>query len=204
MKRSAELEEVLTELFKLKLCNNSKRRESSRIMCSVAFEHAESVKMLIAAGNFTSALGLLRLQYEAFTRAMWLFYSASDIAVSKLMIELTQNSSKRSERLPMLSEMLKKLVGKAPKVALDQLLEFKEYSWKPLSSYIHGGIHAVQRHSKGYPLPLLSQVIKASNGVSVMVGMLLVILANDRTQQGIIPNIQKDFLDCLPSLKLNN
>jgi len=52
-------------------------------MCSVAFEHAESVKVLIASGNFTSALGLVRLQYEALVRAMWLLYSASDIAVSR-------------------------------------------------------------------------------------------------------------------------
>lgn len=42
-------------------------------------------------------------------------------------------------KLPMLSEMLKKLEGKAPQIALDQLLELKQYSWKPLSSYVHGG-----------------------------------------------------------------
>jgi len=173
-------------------------------MCSVAFEHAESLKMLIASGNFTSALGLLRLQYEAFTRAMWLFYVASDIAVSKLMAELTQESSKRAERMPMLGEMLKKLDGKAPKVAYEQLIEFREYSWKPLSSYIHGGIHVIQRHSKGYPVHLLFQAIKASNGLSIMVGMLLVIIAGDPAQQGKIPIIQKEYVDCLPDVKMDN
>ena len=102
--------------------------------------------MLIASGNFTSAIGLLRLQYEAFTRSIWMFYGASDVAVSKLMTELTAESARKSQKLPMLGEMLKKLEGKAPQVVLDQLLEFSEYSWKPLSSYIHGGIHAVQRN----------------------------------------------------------
>jgi len=96
--------------------------------------------MLIASGNFTSAIGLLRLQYEAFVRAIWLYYAASDVAVTKLMTELTTKSARRSQKLPMLSEMLIKLDGKAPQVVLDQLLEFREYSWKPLSSYIHGGI----------------------------------------------------------------
>jgi len=91
--------------------------------------------------------------------------------------------------------------GKAPKVAYDQLLEFKEYSWKPLSSYVHGGIHVIQRHSKGYPVHLLIQTIKASNGLSIMVGMLLVINSGDLTQQGIIPTIQKQYLDCLPDVK---
>lgn len=46
-------------------------------MCSVSFEHAESAKILLASGNFTSALGLVRLQYEALVRALWLRYAAS-------------------------------------------------------------------------------------------------------------------------------
>ncbi len=63
-------------------------------MCSVAFEHAESTKILIASGNFTSATGLVRLQFEALVRAMWLLYAASDASVSKLMCELTHESEK--------------------------------------------------------------------------------------------------------------
>ncbi len=201
LKRSIELEKILLEFTKLEPRENPPRREASRVMCSVCFEHAESVKMLIASGNFTSAIGLLRLQYEALTRAMWLFYAASDLAVSKLTAELTEDNAQKSKKMPMLGEMLTELEGNAPKVVLDQLLEFREYSWKPLSSYIHGGIHVVQRHSKGYPIGLLTQAIRASNGVSVMAGMLLVILANDLLGIGSIPRIQKEFLDCLPELK---
>ena len=147
--RSAALEEKLTNFFDLKPYDNSDRIRSSRIMCSVAFEHAESVKILIATGNFTSATGLLRLHYEALVRAMWILYTASELSASKLMSELTHESAKKADKLPMLSEMLKNLDGKAPKKAMDKLIEFKEYSWKPLSSYVHGGIHAVIRHSRG-------------------------------------------------------
>ena len=170
-------------------------------MCSIAFEHAESAKMLIAARNYTSAIALVRLQYEALVRAMWLFYAASDQAVSKLMCELTSDSASKANNLPMLSEMLSKLEGKAPKVALDMLLEFKEYSWKPLSSFIHSGIHAINRHSNGYPIQILLQLLKNSNGISTMVGMLLIVLAGDYEQQGVIPAIQKEFFDCLPEYK---
>jgi hypothetical protein len=87
---------------------------------------------------------------------MWLLYAASELSTSKLMSELTHESAKKADKLPMLSEMLKNLDGKAPKEAMDSLFEFKEYSWKPLSSYVHGGIHAVNRHSKGYPMQRLS------------------------------------------------
>jgi len=174
---------------------------ASKVMCSIAFEHAESAKILISAGNLTSATGLVRLQYEALVRAMWLLYAASDTAVSKLTSDLTQETADRANRLPMLSEMLEKLQGKAPKEPVDMLLEFKQYSWKPLSSFIHGGIHAIHRHSKGYPLPLLEQMVRISNGVSVMVGMLLVILHGGGEQRGKMPRIQKEFADCLPDTK---
>ena len=102
----------------------------------------------------------------------------------------------------MLMEMLEKLEGKAPSEALGMLHEFKEYSWKPLSSFVHGGIHAISRHSKGYPKPLLIQLLKISNGVSAMAGMLLVVLSGDARQRGKIPAIQHAFSECLPEQKV--
>jgi len=201
LSRSAELENKLLEFLRLAPFDGSERIMASRVMCSIAFEHAESAKILISAGNLTSASGLVRLQYEALVRAIWLLYSASDTAVSKLTSELTRETADRANRLPMLSEMLEKLQGKAPREVVGMLLEFKEYSWKPLSSFIHGGIHAIHRHSKGYPLPLLEQMIRISNGVSVMVGMLLVILHGGDEPRGRIPKIQSQFADCLPDTK---
>lgn len=135
---------------------------------------------------------------------MWLLYAASDTSVSKLMAELTSESAHRANKLPLLSEMLTKLEGKAPAEAVSMLNEFKEYSWKPLSSFVHGGIHAITRHSKGYPAQLLEQLLKISNGVSVMTGMMLVILSGSPTQQGKITTIQAEFKDCLPDHKLES
>jgi len=134
---------------------------------------------------------------------MWLLYAASDNTVEKLAGKLTDDRAKRADKMPMLSEMLAKLAGKAPEQAMGMLREFKLYSWKPLSSFIHGGIHAIDRHSKGYPVALLEQALKASNGVSVMVGMLLVILSGDARQRGKIPRVQMEFADCLPTHKKN-
>lgn len=202
LSRSAELERNLLEFLVLPPFDDSQRIMVSRVMCSIAFEYAESAKMLISAGNLTSATGLVRLQYEALVRAMWLLYAATDTDVLKLTSELTQETANKANKLPMLSEMLEKLQGKSPQEPLDMLREFKEYSWKPLSSFIHGGLHAIHRHSKGYPLPLLEQMVRISNGVSLMVGMLLVILHGGGEQVGKIPRIQREFADCLPDTKL--
>jgi hypothetical protein len=185
----------------LPIYDDTPRIVGSRILCGVAMEHAESTKILISTGNFTSAIGLLRLQYEALVRAMWVLYVASEIAAKKVAQGLTVENAKKSEKIPMLSEMLTKLNGKAPSEAVQMLLEFKEYSWKPLSSYVHGGAHATHWHKNGYPVSLLEQVLKASNGVSTMVAMLLVILSGDIEQRGKLTKLQMQYSDCLPELK---
>ena len=201
---SLELENALMGFLSINDRDSDKRLKASKILCTIVFEHSESVKILISTGNLTSATGLVRLQYEALVRAMWLLYAASDVAVDKLMAELTNESAQRANKLPMLSEMLTKLEGKAPIEAMDALNEFKEYSWKALSSYVHGGIHAISRHSKGYPVEQLIQLLKISNGLLIMAGMLLIILSGDPKQKGKIPSIQMQFKDCLPDFKQNS
>lgn len=197
--KSAELEERLHEFWLTDDLNAPDKVRCAAILCRMVYEHAESIKLLLARGNFTSAIGLMRLQYESLVRAFWVLYAATDGFVTKLMAELTDEAARVANKMPMLAEMLNSLDGKAPKEATDMLLEFKEYSWKPLSSYIHGGIHAIDRNRRGYPQPLLLQLLKASNGISTMAAMLLVILSNNPTHKGKLPAIQVEFADCLPS-----
>ena len=201
---SAQYEKIMVNLLNYPPYKDSDRVRVSRIMCSVSFEHAESIKILLATHNFTSSLGLLRLQYEALVRSIWIYYAASDVIVKNLVSELTTDTARKaSNHLPMLNEMLHKMEGKAPKNALDPLLEFKEYSWKPLSSYVHGGIHAIDRHSKGYPLDLLIQTLKASNGVNGMAGYFLAILTGNPELAKNIHNTfhESKFKNCLPNHK---
>lgn len=172
------------------LYDSSDRIRVSKIMCSVSLEHAESFKILLASRNFTSAIGLLRLQFECLVRGMWVLYAASETALSKLTAELNEDSQKRANNLPMLSEMIIQLEKKAPKNAIDPILEFKEYSWKPLSSYVHGGLHAIDRHSKGYPVQILEQALKASNGVNGLVAVFGSILTG---QPHLTKEVYKSF-----------
>ena len=200
---SVELETDIVNLSEAFYPDNSKRVESGRILSHVSMEHGQSLKALIEIGNFTSALGLLRLQYEALVRAMWVTYAATDEWVDRISTELTADSAKQANDIPMLGKMLEQLKNKAPVEALGMLHEFKEYSWKPLSSFVHGGIHAINRHGNGYPVLLLEQAIRASNGVIIMTGMLLVILSRNPVLKGVIPTIQRKYESCLPSTKSN-
>ena len=82
--RSAALQDALAVFLGLTLDDPGPRSRVSRLICGISYEHAESVKILIAGGNFTSAAGLMRLQYEAVVRAIWVFYAATDAFVEKL------------------------------------------------------------------------------------------------------------------------
>ena len=65
--------------------------------------------MLIAVGNFTSATELMRLQYEALVRAMWVwmwvFYAASDGFMEKLSASLTEEAARKAATLPMVGAL---------------------------------------------------------------------------------------------------
>lgn len=196
--KSAELERRLEVFLLAPPFDGSDKLIASRIMCSIASEHAESVKVLISAGNYTSATGLLRLQFESFVRGMWLLYVADSASVELLMGELSDDITVKAQKMPMLGAMLDELDGKAPEQALATLKEFKQYSWRPLNSFVHGGIHAVNRHSKGYPVELLMQLLRASNGLSVMVSMLMSALAGSQNGMSRVTEIIKEFADCLP------
>ena len=198
--RSTELAEALEDFLTLVPYDNSARIISSRTLCGVSFDHAECARILIANGNFTSSLGILRMQYEALVKAVWILYAASENSAGKLISELNHEAAIRADKVPLLSEMLGELEGKAPEQALVPLREFKEYSWKPLSSFIHGGLHAINRHSKGYPFPVLSHAVRSSNGLLILAQMMLVILSGDPRHSGKVSSVQQRFADCLPNL----
>lgn len=200
MSRSGQLKAVLTRTLDLGT-HPDEKFQASRVMCGVMFEHAESVQLLAASGNFTSALGLVRIQYDALVRSIWLLYAAPPSLIETLSGELTNESVKKADRVPNMAEMLEEMRGKAPDLAMDLLDEFKLYSWKPLSSWVHGGMHAFHRHSTGYPEWLLVTVLKASNGLSVMAAAHLIAISGDPAQKGMLPALQGEFADCLPPPK---
>jgi hypothetical protein len=79
LSRSADFEDFVNGLLVHPAAQQSKRTEGARILCAVVMEHALSIKLLMHSHAFTSALGLLRLQYEALVRAHWMIFAASEL-----------------------------------------------------------------------------------------------------------------------------
>lgn len=198
LSRSAELEQKLESFFGAPLCNTSKRLEGCKVLTSLGFEHAMSLKHLVAAGLHSSAAALLRVQFESLVRAMWILYVATEAEAELMVSELTDVNAKKASKIPMLAKMLDDIEMKAPHAPVTHLKEFKYYSWKPLSSFVHGGIHAVSRHGQGFPMELVLTMIRHSNGLLGMAGNLLLIIAGVPAEAGTMTKLYSEFEDCLP------
>jgi type I restriction enzyme M protein len=79
-------------------------------------------------------------------------------------------------------------------VAEETLQELAEEHGKEVS------IHAIQRGLTGYLVELLANVVRSSNGLYTMAGMLLAILSGDEALAKRMSKIQPRFADCLPPL----
>lgn len=202
LRRSEDLHEALLDYLDGCEFDSSPRGEASLGMCSLSLEHAQSVRILIASGCPTSAVGLTRLQFEVQVRAMWLLYAASDAAIEKLSAPLTIENE--LENLPvalvMIDEIGKQVGVRAPAAAHQMLVQFRDVSWRAMNSFVHGGIHALRRHADGFPLPMLVRVQENSNALTTMTGMSLAVLTGDRLIVSAISRIQHEFADCLPEL----
>lgn len=167
-------------------------------ICNIALEHANALRELIRIGLPTSAMGMLRLQYEAVVRAIWVLYAASSNAIAKLGAPLTPETAQAaSNSLPAFSAMLKEIEQKGPPGVHRLLSEFKDYSWRPLNSFVHGGIHAVSRHREGYPVGLLAQAMRQSNNLVHMSAMALALHFKDGGVVISVAAIHTKYADCL-------
>ena len=200
LENSDRIQVALGVLFDYEIDRMSQREVASALMCEASYEHGSSHRALMRLGSISSAASLLRVQYEAFVRGLWLIYGASDNQVEKLMSDLSLESERRAARLPMLSEMLKQIEGKAPAEAVRMVNEFKGATWKSLSSYIHGGIHVTNLYKNGSHPILLHELIKMSNGLLIMTSIVLSTATGDVRCMNVLSNVKKLYREYMPQI----
>lgn len=176
------------------------RHEVAMVACGMALDHALSLRLLVRTHCFTSALSLMRLQYEALARGVWLLYAATDLQVHVLASPLTVDAETSARKMPMISTMLEQVVTKAPPQASRMLLDFKDVNWHAMNSFVHSGIHPLRRHTEGYPVGLIESAVRNCNGLNVMVLQLGVVLTGDPRYEGVVRAIQEKHNHILPSL----
>lgn len=191
-------EKLQKVIIDLPLLDDSSRIRTSDIACSLSLEHWHSARFLLKANLLPSALVVHRAQFEAVTRSIWLTYAASNEQILKLTADLSLESEQAAKNMPQIAQMMQALGKSGPQQAYDALIRFKDNSWKALNSYAHGGLHPIKRHHEGYPIGLLHDVLRNTNGLAVMSYMQAVVLSGKQSLQRTILDIAEKHSQCMP------
>lgn len=176
----------------------SERDSASNVACSLSLEHWISVKVLLSADLFPSAVVVHRAQFEASVRSIWLLYAASDAEVGRLAVELSREAEQAAKNLAGLQEMIADIGNRGPREAFAALSRFRDNALKPINSYVHAGIHPLHRHAHGYPDDLCAGVLRNATGVAVLSWMQNAVLARRQDLQRVILQIAARYPSCLP------
>ena len=174
------------------------RDSASTVACSLSLEHWLSVKVLLSADLFPSAVVVHRAQFEAIVRSIWLLCAASDGEVARLAINLSREAEQGAKNLAGLQEMISDIGKRGPSEAFAALSRFRDNALKPINSYVHAGIHPLHRHAHGYPDDLCVGVLRNANGVALLSWMQSAILARRQDLQRVILQIAARYPSCLP------
>jgi len=183
--------------------NGNPRCARASIAAQLSFEHAHAMRVLFEAGTPNSASALLRAQYEALLRSAWLLYAASPLHVEKLSASLSQDSAAAAKNAPGAEEMLKQLERVAEedpnlRGLVQPLREIRDVSWQPMNSFVHGGIHPLERTKGGFPVKLAKDLLLNSNGMLHMAARLLARLTSSAELVEAADRAYLSFVDCLP------
>lgn len=201
--RSIEMDAAAMDIIgaeDFELCSGGANVVACFNACEVALEHARALRELISAGFHTTAASVLRMQFEALVRAMWLLWAANESELEKINAPLSSESEAAASKLPMVAKMIERLKDAGPRGAYEMVNGFKSTMLGGLNSFVHSGIHPLQRSRMGYPERLVAQVLQNSNAVFLMTTMLLANLTGDAAISKAMSKIQPGFADCLPEL----
>lgn len=198
LSRSAELADYLELAFDLPPFQGQARFRASALAGSLALEHGQGVRGLLPMGLGVSAAVLLRVQYEAALRSVWICYVAKDDEIHLLEQDLSAETERAAKGLPQANDMLVGIERAAPPAASQSLKNFRTHSWAALNSFVHSGIHALNRHKDGLPLPLAAGALKSSNGLNVLAAMQCAIATGSQDLVHRVGLAQRSFEDCLP------
>jgi hypothetical protein len=179
--------------------DGSAKSQLTESVCVIAIEHGHSVRTLVAVGNPTSAIAMIRLQFETTVRAIWILFAADEEWASRYITPIGSGPV-NEPRTPSMDEMLVAIHKNAPPAVGRMLGGLKDAGWKPMNSYVHDGIHPVIYTRQGYPPEFMVQTLRNSNGLSSMVAMVIAMMSGDPNMTRGVREIQLRHKDCLPPL----
>ena len=201
--RTQELDERLRHVLQGRPTSQTLRDRCAVGFATLSWEHNHAVRVAFAAGCFSSAIGLMRIQFEALVRAVWAQHLADDAELAVLSADLAADSDRMAAGLPTVGKMvaaIEQAGDRVPDAPKQLLAQFKITNLRSLNSYVHAGIHPYVRHVKGFPEPLVVQALRNSNGLGVVTAMLIGTLTGDASIVRRIWRCHFNYRDVLPTV----
>lgn len=157
---SKMLKYMKVEVNKHACVRTGKRRITSMSLMVLALEHASAVLTLLEQHHYHSAAALLRAQYEAYLRGVWLQRCASDSELERYLGEdkIRKDGAKRDLSARKMVEEIEREHEWS-----GALLTIHSEIWAILNSFTHGGTKQINAMSNGdsiTPQVSFDQIIK--------------------------------------------
>ncbi|MDQ1094251.1 hypothetical protein QE400_003664 [Xanthomonas sacchari] len=164
----------------------------------IALEHGSAFQHLLSVDNPTSAMAIVRLQYEAVLRGSWAFYAAPDQWIDSFGSQPGSNSRKEPVEFPKVYKMLEELAASPAEPVLAQSLSsLKERAWDALNSYTHGGLRLMVRSLDGFEPELLAWMLRTTNSLCYIAAQLIAHVANDPARSNQLLTTRNAMSDCM-------
>lgn len=124
---------VQQHLDGLTLADPCKRSYLSGACLHASFEHGLAILVLVHEELYGSVLALIRLQFEAYVRGLWLAECATDSEVDKA----------GSDKFPFQIDKMIASLEKSGLLDSAMLSAIKSDAWKPLNSLTHTGYQQI-------------------------------------------------------------
>ena len=138
----------------------------------ISLQHHAALIYLLRDGRLPSATALLRPQYEAHLRGLWLLTEATDTEFDRFAEEGT---------FPTTEDMTERVKGRS--LALRVV---KDLTWRRMCDYTHTGLSQLCRNigessiGFNYAATELEAMLHASNALAMLSGDLLAAMTGDR------------------------
>jgi hypothetical protein len=120
---------------------HTKRGLIASALCTAAFEHGLSQRILLELGLTGTALSLCRLHFEAVVRATWTAECAHDEWLDKFTTPVRGPGHEEPANPVAIGQMIKHITAKVPHVGEEYAL--LNSTIPAMHSFVHSGSHAV-------------------------------------------------------------